>query len=264
MPAPEHALTAVRGRSVGTLLLDLAGGVVGSLLSAPLIGACALAIWAGDRRNPFYVSDRIGRGGRAFRFVKIRTMVPNAAASKVDTTIAGDPRILAAGRVIRDFKFDELPQFWHVLTGHMSLVGPRPNVPREVALYTAAERGLLAVRPGITDPASIVFADLANVLAGHADANIAYNQLVRPWKSALSLHYLHSRSTWSDLLTVFYTASNVVARRWTLARIVAELERTGADPALIAVARRDAPLRAAAPPGADHIVTSREPGGSAN
>lgn len=227
------------------------------LLTLPLTLPALGAAWLCDRATPLYVSERIGRHGRAFRFLKIRTMVPRAAASTVDTTVAGDPRVTATGRWIRALKLDELPQLLHVLTGRMSMVGPRPNVPREVALYTAAERGLLAARPGITDLASIVFADLAEALRNAADPDIAYNQLVRPWKSRLGLHYLACASLGNDVRIIGYTVSVLVARRWTLRRISILLARTGAPADLCRFALREDPLRPMPPPGADAIVTSR-------
>jgi lipopolysaccharide/colanic/teichoic acid biosynthesis glycosyltransferase len=248
---------ALRTPTFGRRLLDLVGGIVGTIAGAPVILCCALVIWLQDRRNPFYASERVGLGGRPFRCIKIRTMIPDASASRVDTTVVDDPRLLPAGRLIRAMKADELPQFWHVLTGRMSLVGPRPNVPREVRLYTVRERELLAVRPGITDYASIVFADLGTLLAGQADANIAYNQLVRPWKSSLGLHYLATQSVGTDLRILGYTLSNVFARGWTLRRIAAELARTGAPLELQRVAARSQPLAPTPPPGATAIVVSR-------
>ena len=236
---------------------DLIGGALGLIVTSPLIVLALLLVALGDGRNPLYVSERIGRHGRSFRFIKIRTMIPNAAASRVDTTIAGDARLLPAGKLIRRFKLDELPQFWHVLRGEMSLVGPRPNVPREVALYTQEERRLLEVRPGITDFSSIVFADLAEVLANSADANIAYNQLVRPWKSELGLHYLQNMSLWQDFKLTLYTVSSMFARRWTLRRIVQDLRAGGARQELCELATRTHPLAPRPPPGGTAIVTSR-------
>jgi lipopolysaccharide/colanic/teichoic acid biosynthesis glycosyltransferase len=228
------------------------------LLTLPLsVGAIAV-VWLSDPANPpLYVSERVGRLGRPFSLLKIRTMVPHAAANAVDTTVAGDPRVTAVGGWIRTLKLDELPQLLHVFTGRMSLVGPRPNVRREVALYTAEERGLLAVRPGITDIASIVFADLADALGNAPDPNIAYNQLVRPWKSRLGLHYLRCASLGNDLRIMCYTVSVLFARPWTLRRISALLARTGAPADLCRFVLREDPLRPMPPPGADTIVTSR-------
>lgn len=237
--------------------LDLAAALVALLLTLPLLLVATAAVWLCDRGNPFYVAIRVGLGGHPFRFVKIRTMVDDASANAVDTTVAGDPRITAVGGLIRTLKLDELPQFLHVLSGRMSMVGPRPNVPREVALYTPEERALLTVRPGITDIASIVFADLAETLSDAADPNIAYNQLVRPWKSRLGLHYLRCASVVNDLRIISYTVSVLFARRWTLRRISILLRRTGAPEDLCRFVLREEPLRPMPPPGAAAIVTSR-------
>jgi lipopolysaccharide/colanic/teichoic acid biosynthesis glycosyltransferase len=226
-------------------------------LTLPLMLLAMAAVWASDLGNPLYIAERVGMGGQRFRCLKIRTMVTDASSNAVDTTVAGDPRVTPVGRLIRATKLDELPQFLHVLSGQMSLVGPRPNVPREVALYTAAERALLSVAPGVTDIASIVFADLADTLRDAVDPNIAYNQLVRPWKSRLGLHYLSCGSFGNDLRILFYTASVLLARRWTLGRISALLQRTGAPEELSRFVLREDPLRPMPPPGSDAIVTSR-------
>ena len=237
--------------------LDVAGALCALALTLPLMLLAIAAVWVYDLDNPLYIAERVGMGGRPFRCLKIRTMVADASANAVDTTVAGDPRITPVGRLIRAAKLDELPQFLHVLTGRMSLVGPRPTVPREVALYTPVELALLSVAPGVTDMASIVFADLADTLRDAVDPNIAYNQLVRPWKSRLGLHYLRCGSLGNDLRIVFYTLSVLVARRWTLGRISALLRRTGAPEELSRFVLREDPLRPVPPPGARAIVTSR-------
>jgi lipopolysaccharide/colanic/teichoic acid biosynthesis glycosyltransferase len=236
---------------------DIAGGVIGTLLGAPLLLAALLSVWLYDRRNPLYISERIGLGGRPFRFIKVRTMIPNASATHVDSTTADDPRVIPAGRWIRALKIDELPQFWHVVRGDMSLVGPRPNVARETALYTSEEHELLRVTPGVTDFASIVFSDLAQVLGGAADPNIAYNQLVRPWKSRLGLEYLRNVRLSRDLKLVVLTVTNVFARDWTLRRICADLRERGAPEELARFSLRREPLKPLPPPGADCIVQAR-------
>jgi lipopolysaccharide/colanic/teichoic acid biosynthesis glycosyltransferase len=243
----------------GKRLLDLVGASVALLLSAPLLLLAAASVWLYDLHGPWYVSERVGRCGVPFRFIKIRTMMPHAAESAVDTTVARDARITPVGRAVRALKVDELPQFLHVLSGRMSMVGPRPNVPREVVLYTLEERGLLTTRPGITDIASIVFADLGEALAHASDPDIAYNQLVRPWKSRLGLHYLRCASFATDLRLICFTVTGLVARRWTLARLAALLRRTGATEDLCRFVLRQEPLQPLPPPGADAIVTSRSP-----
>jgi lipopolysaccharide/colanic/teichoic acid biosynthesis glycosyltransferase len=241
----------------GKRLLDIVAGTAALLLSLPLILIAALAVWLSDRNSPWYLSERVGWRGQTFRFIKIRTMIPLASENEVDTTVAGDPRITAVGRMIRALKLDELPQFIHVLSGRMSMVGPRPNVPREVALYTVVERQLLAVRPGITDMASIVFADLGDALAAAPDPNIAYNQLVRPWKSRLGLHYAQCATLAIDLRIICYTATVLAARAWTLVRLSALLRSTGAPADLCRFVLRQDPLQPVPPPGAAAVVTSR-------
>lgn len=241
----------------GKRLFDLISAAPALVLALPLILPVLLVVWIADRHNPLYVSERIGRGGQPFRFIKVRTMIPRPSASSVDTTIASDPRITTIGRYVRACKLDELPQLLHVVSGRMSMVGPRPNVAREVALYTEEERSLLSVPPGITDIASIVFADLASTLADAADPDIAYNQLVRPWKSRLGLHYVRVQSLRVDVEIMLCTLSLWISRRWTLRRISRLLGRTGAPAELARFALREEPLKPMPPPGANAIVTSR-------
>lgn len=250
-------MTGTGGSYRGKRLLDVLAGTTALLLSAPLILIAALAVWLSDRNSPWYLSERVGWRGQTFRFIKIRTMVPRASQSQVDTTVAGDPRITPVGRMIRALKIDELPQFIHVLSGRMSMVGPRPNVPREVALYTAVEQQLLAVRPGITDIASIVFADLGDALAAAPDPDIAYNQLVRPWKSRLGLQYVQCATLAMDLRIIGYTATVLAARGWTLVRLSALLRSIGAPADLCRFVLRRDPLQPVPPPGAAAIVMSR-------
>jgi lipopolysaccharide/colanic/teichoic acid biosynthesis glycosyltransferase len=240
-------------------LLDLGIGLAVSALTAPLVLAGAVAVLLEDGAPAFYVASRVGQGGRPFRMVKLRSMVRNADRTGVDSTAADDPRLLRAGRWLRKLKVDELPQFWHVVRGDMAIVGPRPNVQREVALYTEEERGLLAVRPGITDLSSITFSDYEQILHGRPDPDLAYNQLIRPWKSRLGL--LYARAPFSfrrDMQLVGLTVLTVVSRARALRGVAAVAESLGADARLVAIAGRRVPLEPAPPPGATEIVQSRE------
>ena len=237
--------------------IDILGSGLGLLLASPLLGVLALAIWLQDRRSPFYVAPRAGRNGVAFRMVKLRSMTVGAAKSGVDSTSADDPRTTAVGRVLRATKLDELSQLWNVLGGDMSLVGPRPNVLREVALLTDVERHVLDVKPGITDLSSIVFSDEAEVLRGQADPDLAYHQLIRPWKSRLGLVYVKRQSTTLDLELIILTALALVSRRAALAGVQRVLRRLGADRDLLSAAARQTPLHPWPPPGAETVVTSR-------
>lgn len=239
-------------------LLDIAIAATGLLAASPVLLPVMFLVWRQDGYSPFYVAPRVGLGGRPFRMVKLRSMIKGADRTGVDSTSATDNRITSVGRFIRRYKLDELTQFWNVLLGDMSVVGPRPNVSREVDLYTAVERNLLAVRPGITDFASIVFADEGDILAGKPDPDTAYNQLIRPWKSRLGLFYIEHRSVALDIRLIFLTALAVLSRQRALAAVCAILENLNAPADLARISRREEPLQAAAPPGADEIVASRE------
>src|SRR5207302_1398110 len=177
----------------------------------------------------------IGRRGRPFRMVKLRSMVVRADRTGVDSTAQGDPRITRVGRVLRRFKLDECPQLWNVLRGDMSMVGPRPQVERDVRLYTAVERQLLDVPPGITDFASIVFADEGGILEGSPDPDLRYNQVIRPWKSQLGLHYIASHTTWLDIRLILATVLNGISRRRALGWVASMLRGTGAESSLVDV-----------------------------
>lgn len=233
--------------------------VAGALLALtfPLIACAAVLIAVKDRASPFYAGARVGRNGKPFPMLKLRTMVPGADRSGVDSTAGDDMRITATGRVLRKLKIDELPQLLNVLAGHMSLVGPRPNVQRETDLYSPLERQILTVRPGITDFASVVFADEGDILAGKPDPDIAYNQLIRPGKSRLALFYAHHHALWMDAGLLVATGLTMISRPAALGLVCRMLGSAGADVSLIQIARRRTPLSPAPPPGLTQVVTNR-------
>ncbi len=228
------------------------------IASAPVIALGAFLVWLHDRQSPIYRQDRIGKGGQRFTLLKLRSMSAAPPGSTSDTTGRNDPRITPVGDVLRRTKIDELPQLWNVLRGDMSLVGPRPQVPREVALYTDVEHGLLEVQPGVTDYASIVFSDLGDIVASAPDPDIAYSQLVRPGKSRLGLFYAKKPSVVPDLVIIALTALALVHRPLARSGVAALLRQQGAQSDLIELARRRKPLVPTPPPGASGIVTSRE------
>ncbi len=238
--------------------VDIVLSALALLLAAPIIVACAAVVFLCDRRDPIFRSRRVGRGGRPFELFKIRTMVVDAAKSGIDTTVSGDPRLLPCAGPLRALKLDELPQFLNVLCGDMSLVGPRPNVPREVARYTEVERGLISIRPGITDLASVVFSDLSEAIPEGVDPNLGYNQYVRPWKSRLGLHYVRNATLGTDMSLLLLTGVNVVWRRLALSGVSRILRLQGATENLRAVASRSQSLEPAAPPGASRPVLARD------
>jgi lipopolysaccharide/colanic/teichoic acid biosynthesis glycosyltransferase len=238
---------------------DVAASAAGLILLSPVLLTLALIVWLGDYKSPFFVASRTGRGGRQYRMVKFRSMTVGADRSKVDSTAKNDPRITGVGRFMRRGKLDELPQLWNVLKGEMSLVGPRPNVKRETDIYTIEERRLLSLRPGITDLASIVFSDEGEILAGSADPDIRYNQLIRPWKSRLGLLYVdRAGGILLDLEIIWLTIASAFDRQMALKDVSRLVQELGGDPVLCAIARRSETLGPTAPPGATRIVTSRD------
>jgi lipopolysaccharide/colanic/teichoic acid biosynthesis glycosyltransferase len=238
-------------------MLDISLASVGLLLASPVLLPVLFLIWWQDKHSPFYIAPRTGRNERPFRMVKLRSMVMNADKSGVDSTAANDRRITGVGRFVRRYKLDELTQLWNVLKGDMSLVGPRPNVERETRMYTPLEKRLLSVRPGITDYASIVFSDEGDILKDRADPDIAYNQLIRPYKGQLGLFYIERSSVALDLKLIVLTAVAIVSRPRALRGVVRDLQQRGAGAELLRVASRQSPLQPAPPPGAEQIVTER-------
>ena len=240
-------------------LLDVLTASVSLILLSPILLLAMLIISLQDSHSPFYVSPRVGQGGRMFRMVKLRSMVANADQSEVDSTSANDARITPIGHFIRRYKLDELTQLWNVLIGNMSLVGPRPNVERETRLYTTEEKRLLTVRPGITDYASIVFSDEGAILKDEPDPDVGYNQLIRPWKSRLSLFYVDNRKLFLAVKLIYLTALSMFSRQRALQGVAADLRKRGAPPDLVRVALRTDRLTPHPPPGADTTVISRQP-----
>jgi lipopolysaccharide/colanic/teichoic acid biosynthesis glycosyltransferase len=218
-------------------------------VAAPVLIAASIMIVAHDGRTPFYRGYRVGRDGRDFRMVKLRTMAIGAELRGGSSTARSDARVTPLGHFLRRWKLDELPQFWNVLRGEMSIVGPRPNVRREVARYTAEEMRLLSVRPGITDLSSIVFSDEAEILEGAADPDAQYDRIIRPWKSRLGLLYVDHRDFGTDLRLIGLTALTMISRARALKGVDAIAAKWGADERLRATCRRQAAPTHAEPPG---------------
>jgi lipopolysaccharide/colanic/teichoic acid biosynthesis glycosyltransferase len=239
-------------------VVDVTVAALGLLVLSPLLAVLALAIYLQDYHHPFYIAPRVARGGGTFRMVKFRSMVINADKSGVDSTAGDDRRITALGRFVRRFKLDEIPQLWNVLSGTMSLVGPRPQVERDAALYTGEEKRLLSMSPGITDLASIVFADEGEILRGSEDPDLRYNQLIRPWKSRLGLLYVDSKpGVATDFRIIWLTVYSAINRQAALAGVRDIAATLGASQQLQAIILRSQPLPAAPPPGASEIAQTR-------
>ena len=176
---------------------------------SPLLLFLSAAIIIDSGFPVFFSQDRVGRGFRKFRLMKFRTMQTGLSGSLI--TVAGDSRITNLGRLLRNAQLDEVPQFWNVLRGEMSVVGPRPEVSEYVELYHERYRRILAVRPGITDLASIHFRNEEAMLAMSRDPLRDYRERILPMKLDLADRYLQTRSIFGDFAIIVRTAM-IIAR----------------------------------------------------
>ena len=236
-------------------LFDFTLALIGLLVLWPFLLVAMLLIWLQDFCSPFYIAPRARARDRTFNMVKLRSMVKNADKKGGASTAANDRRITWVGKLIRKTKFDEVPQLWNVLIGDMSLVGPRPQVMRDIALYTEEENRLFDARPGITDFASIVFSDEGEILRGSPNPDLKYNQVIRPWKSRLGIFYTRHQSVWTDVQLIFLTLTAIVSRPRALTGVQRALRRLHADEQLIHIAGRSHPLEPFPPPGASVVET---------
>src|SRR5436853_840959 len=180
-------------------LFDVVASLVALILLAPLLLVIALAIKITAAGPILYGGERAGRFGRPFRMWKFRSMVVGADRRGPASTAVDDVRVTPVGALMRKYKLDELPQLFNVLRGEMSLVGPRPQVVWAVARYSDAEREVLSVRPGITDLASLSFANEGEILKGSVDPDRTYFERIHPEKMRLALEYVRTRTMLLDL-----------------------------------------------------------------
>jgi len=240
----------MRGKRALDLLISLAGLVVLS----PVLAVVTAVIWLGDRGNPIYAAPRVGRNGRPFTMLKFRTMVLEAESNGGSSTSTTDPRITPVGRILRPLKVDELPQLFNVLRGDMSIVGPRPNVQWATLTYSEEERELLVAKPGITDLASVVFADEGEILAGSDDPDLLYERIIRPYKGELGILYARKASVGVDLRVIWLTVVGLVSRARCLRGTASLVHKLGAAPSLVGVSRREQALSPSPPPGWRQVV----------
>lgn len=239
-------------------IFDIVTALAGLIFLSPLLTLTILAIWLQDFKSPFYISERVGKNEKIFRIIKLRSMIVGADKKGVDSTSANDSRITTIGKIVRKYKLDELSQLFNVIKGDMSLVGPRPNVKRETDIYTVEEKKLLSVKPGITDFASIVFADEGEILENESDPDIAYNQLIRPGKSYLGLFYIEKQKFSLDLKIIFITLLTVISREKSLLILGKNIESLEGSKFLIELSKRSNTLTPMPPPGGDKVVNSRD------
>lgn len=183
---------------------DIICSTLGLALSWWLILLAWLAATIDTRSNGFFLQVRVGRNGKLFRVVKIKTMRP---IPEINTTVTqrDDPRITRFGALLRRTKIDELPQLWNVLCGHMSFVGPRPDVPGYADRLHGSERALLSIRPGITGPATLFYRNEEELLAGQDDPEAYNREVIWPDKVRINLDYIRNWSLKGDLQYIITT-----------------------------------------------------------
>jgi lipopolysaccharide/colanic/teichoic acid biosynthesis glycosyltransferase len=190
-------------------IFDFAAALAGLVLLSPLFLLVALWIKADSPGPVFFRQQRVGKNGALFDIIKFRTMHDDAHEALL--TIGHDRRITEAGKFLRRHKLDEFPQLLNVIKGDMSLVGPRPEVPRYVDCYPAEVRSVvLSVAPGITDWASIYYKEENALLGRAADPELAYLETILPAKLKYNLRYVHERSFWNDVRIIFTTLAALV------------------------------------------------------
>ena len=189
-------------------VFDVVLSALALVLLAPVLLVIAIAIMLDTGLPVFYRQDRVGLHFRVFEILKFRSMHQNHGGSLI--TVSGDPRVTRVGKILRLTKLDELPQFWNVLRGDMSLVGPRPEVPHYVGLFKDRYSLILSVRPGITDLASIEFRNEEQVLRESQEPLKAYIEEVLPAKLDLADKYVRNHSVIGDVLILFRTALKLI------------------------------------------------------
>lgn len=189
---------------------DVVLSSAGLVFLAPLLIAVMLIVLLVDGRPVFFVQRRIGLNGSSFKLLKMRTMTPASDKLASGITVGNDSRITNLGAWLRRTKVDEFPQLINVLRGEMSLVGPRPEVPKFAALYTKQQQAVLKLVPGITDPASLKYIDEQALLAEQEDPMAFYVSNVMPDKIKINLAYAEQASVWTDCRLVVQTLLKII------------------------------------------------------
>ena len=195
--------------SCGKRVVDVLASALGIFVLSPALIIVACAIKLTSPGPAFYRQVRIGKQGRPFQILKFRSMVVDLTCSGLGITASGDSRVTRIGKFLRQYKIDEVPQLWNVLLGEMSLVGPRPELPAYVALYTREQRQVLSAKPGITDPASLAYRHEEKILAEHGNPECFYQMTILPDKLARNIAYLQQVSFTTDICVIVETLASV-------------------------------------------------------
>jgi lipopolysaccharide/colanic/teichoic acid biosynthesis glycosyltransferase len=211
--ATTYNLSYIYNNILTKRLFDLVLSSVLLLFFAPFLLLFALLIGISSRGGVFYKQIRVGLHGKLFHIFKFRTMYPDADKRGLLTVGQRDPRVTPLGFYLRKYKIDELPQLLNVWLGDMSMVGPRPEVAYYTALYNSEQRRVLSIKPGITDYASIEYADENTLLAQSDDPETCYITEIMPAKLALNARYIAEQSTMTDLKIMALTVAKILGKR---------------------------------------------------
>jgi lipopolysaccharide/colanic/teichoic acid biosynthesis glycosyltransferase len=199
-------------KTCGKRIFDFVCALIGFLVLSPLLVIIAILIKVESKGPVFFFQERMGKEGKIFRLVKFRSMYVDPAQEKKGFTPGDSSRITRIGKFIRKTKIDELPELINVIKGEMSLVGPRPEVPRYKHIYDAEYRAVLTLKPGITDPASIKYKDEEEILARSSDPEKMYIETILPDKLKINLSYLKEISFCNDLKIILDTIVRLIFR----------------------------------------------------
>lgn len=186
-------------------IFDFFAALIGIIILSPILIIVSIAIKLDSQGNIMFLQKRVGKDGKEFNIYKFRTMVTNAEKLGKQITVGKDNRITKVGAFLRKYKIDELPQLFNVLKGDMSLVGPRPEVPKYVALYNEEQRKVLSVRPGITDLASLKYSDENDILGKVENPEEYYINVIMKDKLSLNLQYIEKSNLFFDISLVIKT-----------------------------------------------------------
>ena len=185
-------------------IFDLLFAVLGVILLFPILIIISCIIKLTSKGSAFFIQERVGKEGKTFRMIKFRSMyVVNKSYSTI--SVKGDIRITKIGAVLRRYKLDELPELWNVLVGDMSLVGPRPDVSGYADKLEGEDRNILKLRPGITGPASLKFANEEELLSNQGSPEKYNDEVIYPEKVRINLDYYYNHNLWIDIKIIFAT-----------------------------------------------------------
>ncbi len=198
---------------LGKRLFDFICATIGFILVSPLLVLVAIFIKLDSKGPVFFFQDRMGKNGEIFRLIKFRSMYVDPKKEKRGFTPGDASRITRIGKILRKTKIDELPELVNVIKGEMSLVGPRPEVPRYKYIYINKYKAVLNLKPGITDPASIKYSNEEEILTKSINPEDTYIKKILPDKLDLNISYKNSMSFFNDINIIFRTLANLIFKR---------------------------------------------------